>query len=472
MSDKPKISVILTAHNYAKFLGQAIDSVLNQTCQEFELIIAEDGSTDHTDEVLEKYTKHPKVRVVRLKGVGLAAACNAAIRESRGQYIIRLDADDYFDENALLVESRILDSKPEVHLVYSDYFKVDYSGNIIEHYRLMKSNDEIKLLDRAPLGAGAMYRKQCYDEIGGYNEELKYQEDYDFWLRFINRFNVYNVRLPLMYYRRHEGTMSTNSEKRSMARRHVKHEFVREKVGADRKVIGLIRESVFLKKSGIPKIALADINGMPLINYSLNALMECEYMQDVYILTDDEEVEEIAVKYGAKSLGLHPKGLASPTVTRGEVVSYFVREMDKRGHSMPDIMATISINCPFIKSYHLTEAIDTMLIHDYDSVISVMEHYDFYWRPGPSGLVPFGYDRKIMKEDSDTLYLETGGIRIVKTKNLLGKDWLGNSIGFIELSQNESIEVVNNEFSIWLASQIMKEGYLDRVPKDKYLYEK
>lgn len=464
----PKISVILTAHNYAKFLEQSIDSVLTQTCQDFELVLANDGSTDHTDKVLVKYSNHSRIKILRLNGVGLAAACNIAIRHSKGKYVVRLDADDYFDENMLLIESNILDSKPEIHMVYSDYYRVDLFGAIIDHYRLMKGNDELKLLDRAPLGAGAMYRKWCSEEIGGYNENLKFQEDYDFWLKFIHRFKVYNVRLPLMYYRQHEGTMSTNIDKRLMARRYVKNEFVKKSIKTDKKIIGFLRESVFLSKNR--KLALAEINGYPLIYYSINSLRCSEYIKEVYISTDDPEIEAAAKYYGALSLGLHPKGLSSPSVTRGEVIKHFLNELDKRGEVMPDIVATVSLNHPFINPYHINEAIDTLLIHDYDSVISVLEHYDFYWKPGPKGLIPFGYSRRLIKEDHETLYLETGGIRVVKTKNFIGNDWLGDSIGFIELNFKDVISAYNDEFSIWLISEIMKKCY-NNMLKDEYLYK-
>ena len=469
--NEPKISVILTAHNYAKFLGQAIDSVLNQTFKDFELIIVNDGSTDHTSEVLLRYSNDPRIRVINLGGAGLASACNVAISKAKGEYIIRLDADDFYDENILLIESNILDSRPEIHLVYSDYYRVDYVGNIIDHYRLMKSNDELKLLDRAPLGAGAMYRRSCYEEIGGYNEELRYQEDYDFWLRFINRYKVYNVRLPLMYYRQHEGSMSTNTDHRKMARGHVKHEFVKKHSERNVKITGLFGASIFLKKDFKFKFPLKKIHDQPLIYYPIKALRGCGYIEEVYISTDDLEVEKTAEKIGAKSMGLHSKELSKPSSGRAEIIQYFLKRLDEHGKAIPDIVVSVSPNYPFINAHNVREAIDTMLIHDYDSVISVIEHYDFYWRPGQYGLQPFGYNREMMKEDHESVYLEKGGIKVIKTKNFLGNNWLGNSVGFIELTEKEAISVKNDEFSISMASQMMEEDFSEDIPEDKFLYK-
>jgi len=205
MRDKVKVSIIITAHNYGKYLCQAIDSVLAQCYKNFEIVVVDDGSTDNTPVILENYKKKHGdiIKVVTLTGLGLAKACNVGIKVSEGEYVVRLDADDYFDENLLLIESNILDNDPEIHMVYPDYYRITKQGEIIDHCRLLKANVEVKLLDRSPLAAGAMYRRYCYDAIGGYNEGLRYQEDYDFWIKFIDKFNVYNVNLPLIYYRQH-----------------------------------------------------------------------------------------------------------------------------------------------------------------------------------------------------------------------------------------------------------------------------
>lgn len=469
LKKKPKVSIILTAHNYAKYLSQSINSALNQTFQNFELIIVNDGSTDYTNDVLVNYSDHPQVVIINLDGVGLAGACNAGIRSSHGEYIIRLDADDFFDENILLVQSNYLDHHPEVHLVYSDYFRIDSSGALIDYYRLMKSNDELKLLDRAPLGAGAMFRKWCIDQIGGYNQELRYQEDYDFWLKFVKKFNVYNIRLPLMYYRKHDISMSTNSENRLMARRYVKHDFVKKHMEPPQNIIGVVPASEFIKHNSENRLVLKMINGHPLIYYPIKALTDNEYISDVYIITDDPEIEKIAQRYGAKSLGLKPKELSKPSVTTEEVVRYHIQEMDKHDILMPNFVATLSPLYPFIRPCHLTEAIDTLMINDYDSVISVIENYAFYWSPGAYGLEPCGYNRKKMKEDRDSLYLETGGIRVVKSKNLLGANWLGSSVGMIELTSKDIVCLENNDISQQVVSMLMEKYSTEKISEENYL---
>jgi glycosyltransferase involved in cell wall biosynthesis len=102
--DLVKISAIITTYNYSKYLKQCVDSVLNQTQSDYEIIIVDDASTDNIEEVLKQYKGRKNIRIIRhSKNQGLIKSCDEAIKESGGEYIIRLDADDYFDENALLI---------------------------------------------------------------------------------------------------------------------------------------------------------------------------------------------------------------------------------------------------------------------------------------------------------------------------------------------------------------------------------
>ena len=125
MTVDPLVTVYITNHNYGRYVRQSIESVLNQKFSAFELIIIDDGSTDGSLEIIAEYEQHPQVRVVSQENRGLVVANNIALRMSRGRYIVRLDADDYFDDNALLVMSNYLETHPEVGLVFPDYYTVD-----------------------------------------------------------------------------------------------------------------------------------------------------------------------------------------------------------------------------------------------------------------------------------------------------------------------------------------------------------
>ena len=111
MSIKSLISVYIISHNYARYLEDAIESVLRQTIDNWELLLIDDGSTDETPEIISLYRDHPKINTFKTDGIGLPAACNLALNSANGEYLIRLDGDDIFDENILLILSHYLDHR-------------------------------------------------------------------------------------------------------------------------------------------------------------------------------------------------------------------------------------------------------------------------------------------------------------------------------------------------------------------------
>jgi len=190
-----KVTVYIPCYNYASFVDRAIRSVIAQTMSDWELIIINDGSTDNTSEIVSKYRDQPKIRIVEQENKGLTISNNIALRLANGKYIIRLDADDYFDENILSILSNILDTKPEVGLVFPDYYHIDENGEIIEIVRRKKIREEVELLDLPAHGACTMIRKRCLIELKGYEEEFSCQDGYELWIKFINKFTLVQKRV-------------------------------------------------------------------------------------------------------------------------------------------------------------------------------------------------------------------------------------------------------------------------------------
>lgn len=444
----PKISVIVTAHNYAEYLEEALDSVLDQTFDDFELVVVDDGSTDETPEILRKYSyEYPDtVRVIMLDGIGLAGACNRGIEVAKGEYIIRLDADDYFDENTLTIESSYLDANPGVDLIYPDYYTVDKHGEIINHVRLPKVGEDVKLLDRSPLAAGAMYRKEAWEAIGRYNESLSYQEDYDFWIKFIAEFDVHNVNLPLMYYRQHGSSMSTNFSERMNARRDVKQEFVEQNIElGEINVLGVIparRESrVDPPEPGksIENLALAEIEGRPLVEYSIKEALASNHIDRLIVSTEDEAIAEKSRQAGAEVPFLRDERLSSPTARLWEVIESLLEKLPE--DQSPDIIAVLPYVSPLRTAGQIDEAIDTSLLFSVDSVISVHENKQFLWQPGKYGLEPL-FEQRLLRRDRETTYLESGAIYVTRPETIhTQSDLIGQHVGHILMKEQNSVHL-------------------------------
>lgn len=450
-----KVSVILTCHNYGKYVSGAIESCLRQSMQDFEVIVVNDSSSDDSQEVISSYaSKHKNIKILNVKLGSLAKSSNAGVLASSGDYVIRLDADDWFDDNCLLVQSKFLDDNKDVGMVYCDYFRVNRDGELIDYKRLSKINDEVKIFDRSALGSGCMYRRKCYDALSGYDESLKYQEDYDFWVRLTKKFKVSNINLPLMYYRQHGGSMSTNFNGRMEARRYVKDKILKED-GFDASAFNVV--AIIPAKSEIRfggKLPLIDVNGKPLIAYTIQEALKVKAIKKVIVNTDDLEIAEVAKGLGAEVPFLRPKELSGENVSVEKVVFHEVNLLEEEGDDI-DIVVLLQVLSPLRNSNHIKEAIDSLILYNTDSVISVCEDIRFYWQPGADGLAPLTFKRRLLRKDKETFFRENAAIYAFWRKMITGDDVLGKKVGHILMSEEESVRITT-EYELWLATQLLK----------------
>ena len=222
---RPRVSVYIPCHHYGRFLDGAIRSVFDQTYRDWELIVIDDGSTDETQGVAQDWAvRHPdRVRVLRNPASrGLQACANMAIEAAIGDYVIRLDPDDFFDESALLVLATYLEEHPEVGLVYPNYTYVDEHGTYLGVEYRKKIGSEAKLLDLPSHGACTMVRKRLLKSVGGYDERYDAQDGHELWLKVLHRSQVANVSTPLFFYRQHSGSISRDEGRLLSARRQIK----------------------------------------------------------------------------------------------------------------------------------------------------------------------------------------------------------------------------------------------------------
>jgi len=444
-----KVSVIITAHNYGKYLKQAIDSVLAQTFKDYELIIVNDGSTDNTAEVLKEYQNNERVRIIsHVENRGLIVSCDEGIQESEGEYIIRLDADDYFHENALLVLSNILDDDPEAGLVYPDYILVSEEGEVTDYVRLPKLGKEVKLLDLPANGAGTMFRLRCYDAVGGYDLSLQCQDGYDLWLKFTRRFKVRNVNLPLFYYRRHGSNLTEDAQKILAARRYIKQSFVNEEFkGIKPKALGIIPARAH---DFCDYLAIRKLGDKPLIAYTIEEALQAESLDRVVFTTEDSDIAKAAQDYGAEVI-MRPPELTGTNIER--TVLYVLDKLKQTGYQ-PDIVAVLHINSPLKKAAHITEAINTLLIYDTDSVISVCEDSKFHYQHALNGLKPL-FEKRLLRLEKESLYEENGAIYVSRADKITENSLFGARIGHIIMTEEESLHI-DNEFDFWLVEQAVK----------------
>ena len=202
-------SIIICSYNRSNYIGRAIRSCLKQSLDKgrYETIVVDDASTDNTKDILQGFGDKI-VPVMLPRNVGVAEASNEGIRKALGRFVIRVDSDDYINENTLLFMTEILDKNPDIGFVYADHLRVSEGEQVIERVSL----DTLDKLYKH--GAGVMFRKSYLEAIGLYDPEFRNAEDFDLLRRYIKQFNGYHLRLPLYRYRIHDGNMTSDLEGR------------------------------------------------------------------------------------------------------------------------------------------------------------------------------------------------------------------------------------------------------------------
>jgi glycosyltransferase involved in cell wall biosynthesis len=201
MSNTPSISVIVAAYNEEKYIGRCIRSLLNQThpASDFEIIVVDDASTDRTRYALEVFGGD--IRVLQNDTqLGLPGSLNRGIKAARGQFIVRLDGDDYVSAEYLHVLSLFLRMNPYMDAVACDYLLVDESESVLTR----------KSCSEDPVGCGIMFRIEQLIDVGLYDDEFLLHEDKDLQIRFLKKYRIHRIELPLYRYRRHEANMTND----------------------------------------------------------------------------------------------------------------------------------------------------------------------------------------------------------------------------------------------------------------------
>ena len=204
----PTVSVIIPTYNRAHLVGRAIRSVLNQTFQDFEIIVVDDGSTDNTEEVIKSFND-PRIRYIRHEqNRGGSAARNTGIRAARGEYIAFLDSDDEWLPQKLERQVNAFKSLDETTgLVYTGLRFVDHKGALVWEQRPNLSGYIFhKLLRRNVIGTASsvMLRRDCLLFTGLFDETLPSRQDLDLWIRIARQFKVFPIPEPLTVHYVHE----------------------------------------------------------------------------------------------------------------------------------------------------------------------------------------------------------------------------------------------------------------------------
>lgn len=204
MSQKPLVSIIIPTYNREKYIGRAINSVLVQGFQNFEIIIIDDGSTDNTKKVLSPYLKDKRLKYIFQKNQKVSRARNNGIKNSVGKYIALLDSDDYWiDNDKLKKQTDFLEKNHDYVLASGGIIRMDENGREISRIKNPEKDEQIRksmLLSCLIAPSAAVFRRKTYDIAGGFNEESDLSEDWQLFLEMGKIGKLYNFQEYFLSY--------------------------------------------------------------------------------------------------------------------------------------------------------------------------------------------------------------------------------------------------------------------------------
>lgn len=217
-----KVSVIIPTYNRAQFIAEAIQSVLDQTFTNFEIIVVDDGSTDNTRDVVGGFKDH-RIKYIYQENQWAAIARNNGIKASEGEYLTFLDSDDILMENALLKGTQVLDEHPEVAFSYGQDYIMDEKGKLLSldnkghrHSWVRDGKEQIRefLINGHHIGVCAtMVRRSCLLEVGLWDPTYRHGSvDFDFLVRLAKRYAVAYISEPLGKVRIHPESITRTRE--------------------------------------------------------------------------------------------------------------------------------------------------------------------------------------------------------------------------------------------------------------------
>ena len=451
MTNNPLITVYIPSRNYGRFLKKAVGSVLSQLYENWELFIFDEDSDDDTLNVARGFERRlpKKITVITSnKPQGLQKIANSVLQKAAGKYLIRLDADDWLDDSALLVMAAKLESDRRLGLVYPNYFYTDEGGKIIGMERRLRLWEEDNSGHFPPHGACTMVRTRSLKAVGGYSEDISAQDGWELWYKLRDRVKSASIDLPLFFYRQHGGSLSRDHERLLKARAKIFVKIARNLKGDySPTVLAVIpvRESF----PNFPDVPFQIFGEDSLLKMAIDSVSHCEQVTEVMVASSSQKVLDFSYELEESgSVGAHTRLLRlddlSASLDVKTTMSCAAHEFfDNHGY-FPDIVVMANLHAVGRTSGHVDKAINMLRITESDSVVSVQEEREPIFKQGKGGmelLNPGRFDGLSLSKDREKIFRFNGSVIAAWWEIIELDEILGGSISSVEMSCEESVQV-------------------------------
>lgn len=447
MSEQPLVTLYVPCHNYGRFLARTLDSVLAQLYARWELFIIDDGSSDDTAAIAKAYADREPARITFLRNEtpqGLQKTANDILRRARGEFILRLDGDDWLDEAALLVLVARALKPDEPAIVYGGYYYASEDGHVVGLEHPAKLWDEDRSGINPPHGACTLVRTRSLRAVGGYSEDIDAQDGWELWFKLVGRAPTASVSMPVFFYRQHGTSISTSAKRLYSARTKIFSRLRERLQGSYRpKILAVIpvRES-YPHFAGVP---YALLGGRSLLERAVSEAQAVPMITEVMVSADAQAVLDFAAKLeGQGTLRPHRRVLRPPDLHGNHIhllniLAHAGEQFQAQHGEAPDIVLFLNLHAVLRTAAAIGNAIDALLVTESDTVVSVVEERDPVFVHGETGLQLVGNGRFDDLFHRGEQVLRYNGCIIASWWDVIAQGSLwGGRTGYIEMTRNES----------------------------------
>lgn len=410
------VTVYITNFNYSEYIEKSIRSVLSQSYKNIEIIIVDDNSTDRSKEILKKFIKHPKIKIIfNKKNLGLLKSSNIAIKASSAKYIMRLDADDFLNKKIVEVFIKKMIKKPNIAMVYSDYYEVNSNGKKLGAIKQINLNSKKSIKDRPILAACCLFKKEALFSVNLYDESFTRQDGYDIWYKLFDNYDFEYVPKYLFFYRKHQNSLTKNDVSLFKTRTNILNKFAQKKFHKTKILIIIpIRNQKIEKRNYLKKI-----KNKPIVFHTIDECLKIKKKISILLTTSDREIIKISKKKYKNKIIYSFRNDEDTSLNKN--IRDGVVKIIKKAKYKPDILVLLSAEYPFKKYFYIEQAISKLLLHDFDKIISTtFDTTNNYYQYTNKGVKLISNEKDgTMKYEKKVILKEAGGIWAFNYKSYL-----------------------------------------------------
>jgi glycosyltransferase involved in cell wall biosynthesis len=441
------VSIYIVSKNYGKYLSQAIKSVLKQSYKNWELFIIDDNSNDDTLKIARRfYNKNKKIKKIfsYKKNQGLQFIANKVLEICDGKYIIRLDADDWLNENALLLLVNKANSNKNIGAVFGNYLFANEKSQIIGFDYKNNFDNFYKNKIIAPHGACTLFKTEDIKKIGGYSEDINSQDGWEIWYKLNGKKKIDSVNNIIFYYRQHETSVS--KKKNLLLSRN--------------KIVKKLTKSIFgnykLKTFGVigVKENYPDVKNVPflkfknknLLDWGIESALRTKLKYIVIATSSKKVIEYLRNKRLPKNIFIvkRSKNLEKSASSIEELLSFCGQKIIKQKKITPDVMVFLSMHTIRFNVDHVDRSVDLLKLNNFDTIFSVTKETDpmFIFENANYKLLNRGRFKNL-DYASQNLARFNGSLIASWWRVIINNKLFNNNFGVIELNSKDYLQINN-----------------------------